>query len=144
MDMANLSGILTRHDIAKALQGSYIEYLQETLERKNKDLRHTEALLRDIEQKAFYQSLVEQISDAIFIIDADDGRILDANDQAAKNLRMSMSELLEKTSDRFFSDDDAALICGLIQHIPMLREKGEVLIETAHRRSDGSVCIQPR
>ncbi|WP_292950741.1 MULTISPECIES: EAL domain-containing protein [unclassified Neptuniibacter] len=133
-----LSGILTRHDIAKALQGSYIEYLQETLERKNKDLRHTEALLRDIEQKAFYQSLVEQISDAIFIIDADDGRILDANDQAARNLRMSMSELLEKRVTDF-SLTMTSIDQWVEQHIPMLREKGEVLIETAHRRSDASV-----
>ena len=135
--LGELAGILTRHDIAKSLQGSYIEYLQETLERKNKDLRHTEARLRDVEQKAFYQSLVEQISDAIFVIDADDGRILDANTQAAKNLRMDMSELLElRVTD--FSLSMTSLDLWVNDHIPMLREKGEFLLETNHRRKDGT------
>ena len=41
-----LQGILTRHDIAKSLQCSYIEYLQETLQRKSLDLKTTEARLR--------------------------------------------------------------------------------------------------
>ncbi len=133
----NLAGILTRHDIAKSLQGSYIEYLQETLERKSKDLRHTEARLRDVEQKAFYQSLVEQISDAVFVIDADDGRILDANAQASINLRMPLSEVLElRVTD--FSLSMTSLDQWINQHIPKLREQGELLIETAHRRKDGS------
>ncbi len=133
----NLAGILTRHDIAKSLQGSYIEYLQETLERKSKDLRHTEARLRDVEQKAFYQSLVEQISDAVFVIDADDGRILDANAQASINLRMPLSEVLElRVTD--FSLSMTSIEQWINQHIPKLREQGELLIETAHRRKDGS------
>lgn len=136
-NQGELAGILTRHDIAKSLQGSYIEYLQETLERKNKDLRHTEARLRDVEQKTFYQSLVEQISDAIFVIDADDGRILDANTQAARNLRMDMSELLElRVID--FSITIPSLDLWLDKHIPLLREKGELLIKTAHKRKDGT------
>lgn len=133
----NLAGILTRHDIAKSLQGSYIEYLQETLERKSKDLRHTEARLRDVEQKAFYQSLVEQISDAVFVIDADDGRILDANVQASINLRMPLSEVLElRVSD--FSLSITSLDQWINQHIPKLREQGELLFQTAHKRKDGS------
>lgn len=136
-DQGALSGLLTRHDIAKSLQGSYIEYLQETLQRKNKDLRHSEARLRDIEQKVFYQSLVEQISDAIFVIDADDARILDANSQAAINLRMTLPELLElRVMD--FSLTMTTIDLWFNKHIPLLREKGEVLIETAHRRKDGS------
>lgn len=134
----SLKGILTRHDIAKSLQGSYIEYLQETLERKSRDLVTTEARLRDIEQRDFYQSLVEQVSDAIYIIDADDGRILDANERASESLAMSHSDLLSlRVVDLTTAND--SLNDWLEHHISELKEKEEQLITTEHRRLDGTI-----
>ncbi|MCP4596720.1 PAS domain S-box protein [Neptuniibacter sp.] len=136
-EKGQLKGILTRHDIAKSLQGSYIEYLQESLERKNRDLQHTEERLREVEQKAFYQDLVEQISDAIFIIDADDARVLEANDQASTSLHISRSELLNlRVSD--FLKSIKTLEDWFDEFIPELRKKDELLIETFHQRSDGT------
>lgn len=133
-----LQGMLTRHDIAKSLQGSYIEYLQETLLRKNRDLQSTEARLRDVEQKAFYQNLVEQVSDAIYIIDADDGRILDANLQAAKSLMMPMSDLLNlRVTD--ISARFTTLDLWLNRHVQELKAKRELLFESGHKRSDGHI-----
>ncbi|WP_415892397.1 EAL domain-containing protein [Neptuniibacter sp. PT8_73] len=134
----SLKGILTRHDIAKSLQGSYIEYLQETLERKSRDLVNTEARLRDIEQRDFYQSLVEQVSDAIYIIDADDGRILDANESASESLAMSHTDLLSLRVVDLTTENDS-LNDWLEHHISELKKKEEQLITTEHRRLDGTI-----
>ncbi|EAR60329.1 EAL domain-containing protein [Neptuniibacter caesariensis] len=136
-DKGVLAGILTRHDIAKSLQGSYIEYLQETLDRKNRDLLDSESRLREIEQREFYQDLVDQVSDSIFVIDAEDSRILDANQKAADNLRMPLAELLNlRVVD--FSVAVPNLEYWFDSFLPKLRE-GEVLTISDHRRADGSV-----
>ncbi|WP_415882262.1 EAL domain-containing protein [Neptuniibacter sp. QD34_54] len=133
-----LKGILTRHDIAKSLQGSYIEYLQETLERKSRALVNSEARLRDIEQRDFYQHLVEQVSDAIYIIDADDGRILDANEQASKSLAMSHGDLLNlRVVDLTTANE--SLNDWLEKNLSELKVKEELLQTTEYRRLDGTV-----
>ena len=48
----------------------------------------------EVEQRAFYQQLVEQISDAVLVLDVEDARILDANHQASKYLGYTHEELL--------------------------------------------------
>jgi len=136
-DDGSLQGILTRHDIAKSLQGSYIEYLQESLERKSRDLINTEARLRDIEQRDFYQGLIEQVSDAIFILDADTGQILDANEQAAKSLGISHVDILQlKVTE--LAQDFAAASVWFRKNMLVLRRQGEVLATTIYKRLDGS------
>lgn len=134
----NLKGLLTRHDIAKSLQGSYIEFLQETLERKKRELEDTETRLRAIEQKNFYQELVEQVSDAIFIIDAQDARILEANSQAARSLKYDHDDLLNmritEISQLYTSVDD-----WLIKWIPQIEDRGERWLISGHRCADGSI-----
>lgn len=132
-----LEGLLTRHDIAKALQGSYIEYLQETLERKSRDLLSVESRLREVEQRDFYHNMVEQVSDAIYVVDADDGRILDANGQAARSLGISLDELLNlRVNDFSTRIEDVDYWTG--QVLPRLRDNGEISISTEHRKADGS------
>lgn len=134
----NLKGVLTRHDIAKSLQGSFIEYLQETLERKSRELINTESRLRTIEQKSFYQELVEQVSDAIYIIDAEDARILDANSQAAKSLNYKLDDLLNmritEISQLYTSLDD-----WLNKWMPQIRDGGDRWLISGHKSSDGTV-----
>lgn len=133
-----LQGVLTRHDIAKSLQGSYIEYLQETLNRKNKKLEDTEAELRAVEQKNFYQNLVEQVSDAIYIIDADDARILDVNQQASLSLQYERDDLLNMRITEI-STLYTSLEEWLNKWIPEIRGKGEKWINSRHKRSDGAL-----
>ena len=43
LDGTRLVGMITRHDIVKALQGRYIEYLQETVQRQRLDLTRIQA-----------------------------------------------------------------------------------------------------
>ena len=134
----SLKGVLTRHDIAKSLQGSFIEYLQETLDRKSRELRNTESRLRTIEQKNFYQELVDQVSDAIYIIDAEDARILDVNSQAAQSLNYKLDDLLNmritEISQLYTSLDD-----WLNKWIPQIRDGGDRWLISGHRSSDGTV-----
>lgn len=136
-DEGYLHGILTRHDIAKSLQGSYIEYLQESLEQKSRDLIDTEARLRDIEQRDFYQGLIEQVSDAIFIVDADSGQVLDANEQAAKSLGISHVDILQLKVNELAQDFAAASV-WFRKNMLILRRQGEVLATTLYKRLDGT------
>jgi diguanylate cyclase (GGDEF)-like protein/PAS domain S-box-containing protein len=133
-----LKGLLTRHDIAKSLQGSYIEFLQETLERKKRELEDTETRLRALEQKHFYQELVDQVSDAIYIIDAEDARILDANTQASRLLKYDHGDLLNmrltEISQLYTSIDD-----WLNKWMPQIEGGDEQWLISGHRCSDGSI-----
>lgn len=88
-----LCGIITRHDIVKALQGRYVEYLHETLLRTNRDLENTLSNLREAEQKVFLLNLIEQIDDAIYIIEAESGSILEVNEKACNMLGYTRDQL---------------------------------------------------
>ncbi|MGH1460613.1 MAG: EAL domain-containing protein [Neptuniibacter sp.] len=133
-----LKGLLTRHDIAKSLQGSFIEYLQETLERTSRELNDTEARLRAIEQKNFYQHLVDQVSDAIYIIDPETARILDSNLQASKGLKYKHSDLLKmrmtEISQLYRTEEE-----WLSNWIPEIKGKGDQWVISGHLRSDGTI-----
>lgn len=131
-----LLGVLTRHDIAKALQGSYVEFLQETLQRQTRELQQNETLLREIEQKVFYQDLIEQVSDAIFIIDADDTRVLDANEQAAVGLGVSQ-ELLLSSRIIDFVHGAPSVERWLEKNVSALRQSGHMVHEAEFVRSNG-------
>ncbi|WP_316368740.1 EAL domain-containing protein [Candidatus Thiodiazotropha sp. CDECU1] len=89
----NLCGVITRHDIVKALQGRYVEYLHETLVRTSRDLQNTLSNLREAQQKVFLLNLIEQIDDAIYIIESESGRIIEVNDKACEMLGYSRDEL---------------------------------------------------
>ncbi|MES9974731.1 MAG: CBS domain-containing protein, partial [Candidatus Thiodiazotropha sp.] len=91
-----LCGLITRHDIVKALQGRYVEYLHETLARTSRDLQTTQSNLREAQQKVFLLNLMEQIDDAIYITDSESGRIIEVNDKACNMLKYSRDELCNK------------------------------------------------
>jgi diguanylate cyclase (GGDEF)-like protein/PAS domain S-box-containing protein len=131
-----LCGIITRHDIVKALQGRYVEYLHETLLRTNKDLQTTLSNLREAQQKVFLLNLIEQIGDAIYIIESDSGRIIEVNAKACEMLGYGRGELCDM------------MIWDIASSIPNegswrrtqanLKIQGSQTAPTLHRRIDGS------
>jgi diguanylate cyclase (GGDEF)-like protein/PAS domain S-box-containing protein len=131
-----LAGIITRHDIVKTMQGRYIEFLHETLERQRKELVKAKSQLEQSRQQLLYHGLLEQISDAVYLLDAESGRILDANDQACRNLGYTRDELLSlKVSDISTTAQQPEAWSNAVA---ALKHKPQI-IESQHRRYDGSL-----
>ncbi|MBU0728657.1 MAG: PAS domain S-box protein [Proteobacteria bacterium] len=87
-------------------------------------------------QKLF-RSLVDASNDAIFVIDAQSSRLIDVNQRACLRLGYSRDELLGmRVIDLDFNFTDMGL-WG--KHLVELDLHPETLIETQHRRKDGSV-----
>ncbi|MBA4382964.1 MAG: hypothetical protein C0406_10400, partial [Sideroxydans sp.] len=131
-----LKGIVTRHDIVKNMQGRYIEFLHETLERQRKDLHHAHKQIAETRQQMLYQSLMEQTNDAIFVVRPENGAIIECNTQACKSLDYTLDELLRlhvvDIDANFSTDSD-----WKSEHDITVRD-GKRLIETQHKRRDGT------
>jgi diguanylate cyclase (GGDEF)-like protein/PAS domain S-box-containing protein len=133
-----LSGLITRHDIVKALQGRYVEYLHETLARTNRDLQTTLSNLREAQQKVFLLNLIEQIDDAIYILESASGRILEVNEKASDMLGYSQDELCSMMAWEVATVIKNESNWRRIQ--ADLKIQGSMLnIPSLHRRRDGSL-----
>ncbi len=89
----------------------------------------TEAELR------LFRTLVDQSGDAIYVIEPDSGRILDANLQACAGLLLTREQLRSMHAWEFSAtlpDEEAWR-----QHMEALRSAGRLLVRGRHRRSDG-------
>lgn len=86
-------------------------------------------------QLSLFRALVEQISDAIEIIDPLTGRFLDVNDRGCQQLGYTREELLELTVLDIAPPIDRQTFARNAQ--TMLAE-GSLTFESSHRRKDGS------
>jgi PAS domain S-box-containing protein len=85
-------------------------------------------------QQAEYQRLFESASDSIFIHDLNN-RFLAINENAARRLGYTRDELLQMTVQELDTPEAAARVAA---HVRLLLEQGSLVIESAHRRKDGS------
>lgn len=137
VDGERLVGLITRHDIVKSLQGRYIEYLEETIRRQRQEMAQAHDQMSHLHQRLRTYSLMEQVSDAIFVIDAASGALLEVNDQACHSLGYSREELLTLTVPQL-STTIASLEAWYAQ-CDILRKQGQTLLESGQRRRDGSI-----
>jgi len=102
------------------------------------DRIHSEAALRDSEAR--YRALVENAPEAIVVLDVDEGRFVDANENAAKLFRLSREELLEIGPESISAEQQ---IDGLPSfgpargYIDSALESGRPVFEWMHRDADG-------
>ncbi len=132
-----LVGLITRHDIVKSLHGRYIEYLHETLRRQSEEMERAKNQAYAAQQRLRGYSLMEQISDAIFVIDAGNAAIVEVNNQACHSLGYTREELL--TLDVYHLSialPDAAAWQALRT---ALHARGQIFLETSLRRRDGGI-----
>ncbi len=131
-----LVGLVTRHDIVKSMQGRYLEFLHETLERQRNDLKNVHHQLELSRQKLLYHSLMEQVNDTVIVSREADGTIVDCNDQACRSLGYTREELLRLT----IFDIATTIAAGEVwqSEREIFRCEGERTIETQHLRRDGS------
>ena len=112
----------------------------EELEQRLKDFengtlapkRSEEAIHRNAER---FRRLFEQASDSFFVHDFNNGKIVDANESACKNLGYTRDELLElNVSDIEIGDSPEAIL----ENCDNVKKGGQVIVEGIHRRKDGS------
>ncbi|UCD35157.1 MAG: PAS domain S-box protein [Nitrospiraceae bacterium] len=82
-----------------------------------------------------YHGLFEFAGDSIFIIDAEDGRFLDCNRNAAEKLGYTKQELLRRSFSAITRPGEQDAISALI---PSLNAEEGFTFETCHIRSDGT------
>jgi diguanylate cyclase (GGDEF)-like protein/PAS domain S-box-containing protein len=94
-EKSTLVGLLTRHDIVKTLQEQYVDMLQDTIERLERDLHITRDRLESVEHRLLQRSVMDQVNDAVLVIELDTGRVVEANELAHEFLDRSHQELLD-------------------------------------------------
>jgi PAS domain S-box-containing protein len=99
------------------------------------DRKRAEESLRDNETR--FRTFVDQATDAFFVLEFEQGKILDVNRRACENLGYTREELIGKSIflfDVHFSPE------YLDQNVRPPMEAGETMtFETRHRRKDGTV-----
>jgi formate hydrogenlyase transcriptional activator len=82
-----------------------------------------------------FRTLIDQSNDAVEVVDPETLRFLDVNEKACKDLGYTREELLSIT---VFDTDPGADERGRVRVLDELRDSGSVVLETVHRRKDGS------
>jgi PAS domain S-box-containing protein len=94
--------------------------------------KQAEAALRASEQQL--QSYIEQAGDAIYVLDGESGRILNANARAMQMTGYTLAEILQLSAVDIECQYDPLKIDDFIQRT----RHGMVALEGMHRRKDGS------
>src|SRR5271155_266216 len=109
---------------------------QKALRTSNDQLLKTaEERERTIQELTLFRTLLDQSNDAIKVIDPETLRFLDVNEKACMELGYSREELLSMTVPDIDPDADESLLARVRQE---LQEAGFVIMETVHRRKDGT------
>ena len=103
---------------------------------------HTQAIIRDITERKkaeeslkLFRLLIDQSNDAIEVVDLDTLRLLDVNAKACSALDYTREELL---SMHVYDFDPAINEPERAKVLEGLRHSGFAIIQTTHRRKDGS------
>jgi len=131
-----MAGLLTRHDVVKALQAHYVDILQETIERLEQNLHLTRDRLESAENRLLRHSVMDQVNDAVFVVVMENGRLVEANESLGDMLGVSRDELLSLYCHDF------AELCGGPEGWPQwaaaFMERGILTEETRFRRKEGA------
>ena len=95
VEEGRLVGLITRHDVVKALQGRYIEYLHETIQRHHRAVEQAKAEVGLLHRKLRAYQLMEHVSDAILVAKAATGELVEANASACRLLVRDHAALLK-------------------------------------------------
>lgn len=95
--------------------------------------KRAELALRDNEKK--FRTLFESATDAIFIVDMA-GNLIDVNRTAHERLGYSKHEMLAMSLSTLDTTEFAGSVPARMEQ---LREHGQAVFESAHRRKDGAV-----
>ena len=102
----------------------------------DKDLHLALQQVEQTRQQLLYHGLMEQVNDAIVVLKAESGVIVDCNEQACRDLDYTRDELLRMT----IFDFTTRLTSGPVwqAELEAIEREGHRLTETYHRRRDGT------
>ena len=94
------------------------------------------ALATSLQHQAFYRAVLDQVQDAICLIDAQSGRFIECNASAWRNLGYTSEEFMQLHITDVEAAQDAQQVIAIGEQI--LRE-GSIQLETKHRCKNGQV-----
>jgi PAS domain S-box-containing protein len=122
---------VTAHDVTE--QKRIERLLRETSEDLLSKVRENEQTIRELK---LFRTPVDQSSDAIEVVDPATLQFIDANEKACLDLGYSRQELL---SLRVFDIDPAVTEASVAKIKEVLKKTGVIVIESLHRRKDGTI-----
>jgi PAS domain S-box-containing protein len=94
--------------------------------------------LKDAEERSRYKELLENVDDAVYIIDTD-GRIVDANAAAYLQVGYPPDEFFQLTLDKIIAAEDAERILTELGDRNSAEEVKKMRLETVHLKEDGGL-----
>ncbi len=94
------------------------------------------ANLKDAEEQSRYKELLENVDDAVYILDKK-GNVLEANEAAYYQLGYKPEQFFELNLTDIIPADDAALIINQLGLNIELKTPKKIMVETSHVRIDG-------
>lgn len=91
-----ICGIITHHDISRAIQMSYVDYLEAELQSREDKFSLLKSQLEKVDQKSLLTTLMDQVRDGIYILSANSLNVVDVNRQACQQTGFSREELIGK------------------------------------------------
>ncbi len=119
------------HDVTERVRAE--KALRATNEQMLKTVREQERTLHEL---TLFRTLLDQSNDSIKVIDPETLRFLDVNERAYAELGYSREELLSMTVYDIDPNTDESVLARVRQQ---LRESGFAIMETVHRRKDGTM-----
>jgi PAS domain S-box-containing protein len=95
-----------------------------------------DSMMQAEESNALFRALIDQSDDAIEVIDPENGRFIDVNRRAWERLGYTREEMLNLHLSDIAVERDGLPVHEAMQEI---RRSGSRMIDTEHRRKDGSI-----
>jgi len=92
--------------------------------------------LKDAEEQARYKELLENVDDAVYIMDLN-GNILEANESAYSRLGYTPEMFFELNLNKIIPENDANLILYQLVEKAQIQTQPRINLETFHLREDG-------
>jgi PAS domain S-box-containing protein len=118
------------HDVTERVRAE--KALRATCEEVKETARQQQKLLHDL---TLFRTLLDHSNDAIEVVDPETLRLLDVNERECVDLGYCREELLTMTVYDIDPRVDESMLARLL---PELRASGFVMMESVHRRKDGT------
>lgn len=136
-DESRVKGIITHRDILRAMQRSYVEYLERELAFKAQQVEALSDHFKQLDEQKLLRSLMFQISDCVYVVDAHTGDILDVNQQSCKQLGYSRDELLRMKLTQLSTAAQTQDVFKVIDQ--QIQSQGFALLQSQHRHKTGEL-----
>ncbi len=112
-----------------------VVYTRVQIKRRTRELRETVVALGERERR--YLEIFNSPTDAIFIHEANTGKILEINDPALEMFGVTRESMIGRTVETFSSGEPPYSVVEAMAHIQRARQEGPQVFDWRSRHSDG-------